>query len=124
MALLSPREIKLSAAAILLLGLIAILITVIVLSGGGEAEREEPRPAERTAPAEGVQDVEYDTFRMLIPEDYKGIFRADWIPYRERHSSWASTQIDPYWIEPRTLVEEELEKETDESVQSFLEELP
>jgi len=121
-ALLSQREIKISVAVILLLALTAVIVTLIVFRrGDDEGGTREPARAPQAAER---QDEAYDSFRLLIPEDYKGVFRPDWIPYRERHSSWASSQIDPYWIEPRTLVEEELEKSTDESVRAFLEELP
>jgi len=107
---------------ILLLALVAVIVTLLVFRTGDE-ERAE-REALREPPTAERESETYDSFSLLIPEDYKGVFQPDWIPFRERHSSWASSQIEPYWIEPRTLVEEELEKSTDESVRAFLEELP
>lgn len=123
MALLSQREIKISAAVILLLALLAVLITLVVfwLQGSPEEETAAPRQTEETVPA---AEEGYESFSLQIPEEYRGIFRPHWIPYRQLNSSWSSAQTEPYWIEPRTLVEEELEKDTDESVRSFLEELP
>jgi hypothetical protein len=131
-ALLSPKEIKLSAAVILLLALIAVLVTLLVMAGGaGEPRRQAGASGEEEALAEGPAagpagpaGEELHTFQPLIPDEFRGVFRSHWVPFRERHARWSAVQTDPYWIDPRQLVEEELEQSTDESVEAFLKELP
>lgn len=127
MAFLTARELKLYLMGVGFLTLIALLVTALImlLGGGGDTRSSEDAEATRvTREAEVFATEDRLVSRMEVPAEYRSLFEADWKPFREIHESWSRAQIAPYWIEPEKIVEQQLKKESDEAVESFLEELP
>ncbi len=132
MAFLTAREIKLYFSIVALVTLVAVFVTVlIILLGGREGRSGDGRRPEQVNTYRSESGIE-DTLstepmlggRMKVPEEFKALFEAEWKPFRHIHDRWTQQQIEAYWIDPEKIIEEELRKESDEAVRSFLEELP
>jgi hypothetical protein len=116
--------------------LIVLFVTVLILLlGGGRDGREAREQDSGQAPVyagDGAGGSETGIFtteeeaasRMKVPDEYKVLFEPEWKPFRPVHDSWSRRQIDQFWIEPERIVEQQLKKESEEAVRSFLEELP
>jgi hypothetical protein len=137
MAFLTTRELKFYLIGVGLLTLIALFVTVlIILIGGGEAQEQGSAESgteitdDGTAGGEpsAVDEIfapgERTVSRMKVPEEYRRLFEPSWKSFRHIHDTWSREQIDRYWIDPREIVEQQVKKESEKAVESFLEELP
>ncbi|MFP4267915.1 MAG: hypothetical protein ACLFQW_07995 [Spirochaetaceae bacterium] len=135
MAFLTKRQLKFYLVGVGLVTLLALLITAVVMLLGGSAGDSEAseRGARDTRPAEtGTSTAEAEIFsaeerimsQMEVPEEYKELFESRWKPFRPVYEKWSPGQIEPFWIDPKIIVEEQLKKESNRAVRDFLEELP
>jgi hypothetical protein len=138
MAFLTTRELKFYLIGVGLLTLIALFVTVLIMligGGGGQTPEDAAESGTEitgagTADGEpsGTEEIfapgERTVSRMKVPEEYRRLFEPSWKPFRRIHDTWSREQIDRYWIDPREIVEQQVKKESEKAVESFLEELP
>ncbi len=132
MAFLTAKELKLYLIGVGLLTLVVLFVTVLIMLMGGRGgeERESAEAGTEISGAEtsGADAIfapeEQAVSRMEVPQEYRRLFEPNWKPFREVHEKWSRDQIQRYWIEPRDIVEQQVKKESEKAVESFLEELP
>lgn len=132
MAFLSKREIKLYLGIVGLVTLLALFVTVLIIMIGRSGEEPSARPDGGAAELPEGGEFQNDIFspqeevvsQMEVPDDYRALFRPEWKEYRQIHGSWSRAQIEAFWVEPEKIVEQQLEKESDKAVETFLKELP
>jgi len=125
MAFLSGRGIRAYLLIVGVLGILAVLGTVVFFllqDGRRGAETEAPGPM-----------PEYDslldpsarvTVDLVVPEEMALLKNPSWRHYRERMDRWSQQQIAPFWSEPEDLIRETLVERTDEEVGNFFKDVP
>lgn len=131
MALLTKRQLKFYLGGVGLVTLLALFITVLIMLLGGRAGGDR-RGTQNASPGGGTSTEEIELFsaedrivqHLEVPEEYKELFVPRWKPFRPVYDRWSPSQIEPFWIDPKKIVEEQLKKESNRAVRGFLEELP
>ncbi|MFO7849431.1 MAG: hypothetical protein R6V67_05690 [Spirochaetia bacterium] len=132
MAFLTARQLKLYLSGVGLVTLLALLVTVLIMLLGGRTDSPDEGARDEGSRGGEASAEEVDIFsseerivsQIEVPEEYKAVFEARWKPFRPVYDSWSKEQIEPFWIDPKKIIEEQLKKESSKAVNSFLEELP
>jgi len=130
MAILTEKELKVYLLALGGLTLAALVITILVmaLKGDGDVSSAGEGPAvQEYVPADATRflNPEVDVLdKVRIPEEYTRLYEKDWKPFRPMYERWTQTMTAPYWIDPQTLVREEMEKQSDREIMQFFEDVP
>lgn len=130
MAFLSAKEAKLYALIVAGAALLALLGTLVFMLLTRNPD-PAPRPAADSVESSAGTELRGETLsseaviqEIRIPDEYKQLHREEWIPFREVHESWSPEQIEQFWKDPSSLVEEVLQAQTDREVEEFFEEIP
>ncbi len=106
MKLFSQRELKLYLLIVGITTLIAVTIALIVV-----LVQRQPSGNEQLLSAERMRaEGEVDTTEIMIPNNFREIWKEKWYPYRETLESWSWEQVEPYWTPPEELLLEYLEE--------------
>ncbi len=130
MAFLSAKEAKLYGlivAGVTMLALIGTLGFMLLNRNPEPTPRQSASRAESPAGAALLGETlqsESLIQELKIPDEYKQLHREKWSPFREVHESWSLEQIEQFWKDPSTLVEEVLQAQSDREVEEFFEEIP
>jgi len=130
MAILSGRELKIYLFIVILVTVLSLVVTIVVMSVRRTDSRgytsPEAEDMELTLDANWYQiEPDSEVFQNIqVPEEYTRLHEKEWKPFRPIHSKWTDIMVMPYWIDPRDLVEEELEKQSDNEIAEFFEGIP
>jgi hypothetical protein len=130
MAFLTAKEAKLYGLVVAGVTLLTLIGTLVFLLLSREPEPvSQPRTgrAESSAGAELLGEIRPAAGlvqKIRVPAEYTQVYREQWYPFRAVHSSWNQAQIERFWQDPRTLVREVLQKQSDREVEEFFEEIP
>ena len=130
MAILTEKELRIYLFAVAGLTLAALVITILVmaLKGDGAVSTAEQRTAvEEYMPGAATRflNPEVDVLdKVRIPEEYTRLYEKNWKAFRPVYERWTQTMTDPYWIDPQTLVREDLEKQSDREIMQFFKDVP
>ena len=130
MAFLTAKEAKLYGLVVAGVTLLALLGTLVFMLFSREPEPDpQPRPGQAESPAGAellgeARPAEGVVQKIQVPAEYTQLYREKWYPFREVHSTWNRAQIEKFWQDPRTLVREVLQKQSDREVEEFFEGIP
>lgn len=130
MAFLTAKEAKIYAIVVAGVTLLALLGTLLFLllsrdpapaAPPNSGRAESPAGAELLGEARTAEGI---VQKIQVPGEYTQLYREQWYPFREVHSSWNRAQIERFWQDPRRLVQEVLQKQSDREVEEFFEGIP
>ena len=130
MAFLNAKEAKLYGLVVGGVTLLALLGTLVFMLFSRNPEpASQPRSSRAASPAGAellgeVRPSDGVVQKIRVPAEYTQLYREQWYPFREVHSSWNRAQIEKFWQDPRTLVREVLQKQSDREVEEFFEGIP
>lgn len=97
MALKIDNQLRLFLLGVLGASLVAVLVTVIVVSTGG---RSTPTPTlPRSDIARGLSSLDLSDFK--IPPSYTEAWKQKWYPSRARQNKWTWEEVQRFWRDPR-----------------------
>lgn len=117
---------RLSAAAILGIGVLAALVTVIAVlitrpapEPGGDAPPPAPPEADigRALPEVGVED-------FVVPNEGERLETWWWQRYRIPGEPWESEQVERFWQDPREPALQYLRIRNDEEIERIFQNVP
>ena len=118
MAWMSERELKIYLAAVGILTLIALIITLIVLLPGYIRYHRSSIQTNLTI------ENKIDMSRFIIPESYMQFREDSWLPFRSDKERWTSAEIEPYWQDPKKLILDYLEKQNENLINDLFKDIP
>ncbi|HUZ16796.1 MAG TPA: hypothetical protein VMV68_00295 [Spirochaetia bacterium] len=109
-----PREIRLFILGALGAAALAVIITVIAMSAGR-------RPQAPVAVENGIQKSlsSLDLSDFQFPNSFIETWRPKWYPSRQQEKKWTWTEVEQFWIDPRTSVIKSLSEENDSKMESL-----
>ena len=118
MPLMSRKETKIYLLVVGFTTLGALLITLIVmLPGYIRYSRSKIQTGHSV-------EKQIDMSRFIIPESYRKLRNEDWIPFRSDKEQWTSSDIEPYWQDPKILILEYLEKQNENLINDIFKDIP
>ncbi|MFP4375061.1 MAG: hypothetical protein ACLFPO_12075 [Spirochaetaceae bacterium] len=117
---------RLAAAAVLGLGVLAALITVLAVlitrpasPSGGEAVPQGPAEADldRPLPEIGMED-------FVVPNEGEQLETWWWRRYRTPGEAWDSEQVERFWRNPREPAQQYLRSRNDEEIMRVFRDVP
>jgi len=130
MAFLTGKELRIYVLIVAILTVIALSVTLVVMTvrNRPRASREQEVELAREQNPPGLKtflDPAEDVLQKIrIPGEYTRLYDKEWRPFRPVHERWTREMTDPYWIDPQELVKEELEKQSDNEIARFFEDVP
>ena len=130
MAFLSAKEAKLYGLIVAGVTMLALIGTLVFMLLNRNPEPASPRTAGTAESPAGAELLgenrrsESLIQQVRIPDEYKQLYREEWSPFREVHERWSLEQIEQFWKDPITLVEEVLQTQSDQEVEEFFKEIP
>lgn len=115
MRLFTTKELRIITVVVAVATIVAVTITVV---------RESPKTRE-SIPTEISTSKKFDLLisDMIIPEDYTEEPSSRWYLSRPPLRKWSEEQIARYWIDPRQIGIEILEKENDRLIEEMFEDV-
>ncbi|MBT3274605.1 MAG: hypothetical protein HN368_15720 [Spirochaetales bacterium] len=118
MKLFTASEFKIILIALGGAAALAVIITLIAGSSG------RPRASEMTAEDAFVQNEIPDITDIIIPEEFTLTGGERWYFFREPVSRWNEEQIRQFWIDPAEIGVNVLERESNQVIDNFVQNLP
>ena len=119
MRLFTPTEIRNIAIGVGAATVIAVLITVVATL---PPSRSTDRPQMQGGEQRLTVDVRVSD--LIIPEEFLEGDDPEWFFYRERQNRWTDEQVARYWVDPRIIGLEVLERRNDEIIEELFEHVP
>lgn len=117
---------RLIAALILALGMLAALVTVIMVL----ATRPDPAPAEpsrgagRVPAGAGPALPEVEVQDLIVPNEGRKIETWSWERYRTPGEPWDPEQVERFWQDPDAAAQEYLQRRNDEEIERIFQKVP
>ena len=119
MRLFTPTELRIIAIAVGVATAVAIVITVAASMPGSRRDQDSPELPTGQGPRVDVRVSD-----LIIPEEFLESDEPDWFYYRERQTRWTDEQVSRYWVDPRIIGLEVLERRNDEIIEEMFEHVP
>lgn len=115
---ISGRELKIYLLVVGIAAFIALFITLIVMLPGYIRYNKSRTQTNLTV------ENRIDMSRFIIPESYMQFREDSWQPFRPDKERWTSSEIEPYWQDPKTLILEYLEKQNEKLIDDLFKDIP
>lgn len=119
MRLFTPSEVKIIAAALGFTTVVAILL--VVLTGLPRDRKGSQEIGSESAFRGGFEVLVSD---MLIPDEFTQSLDPEIVLSRRPLDRWTDELVSRYWIDPRTISLEILEKRNDRMIREMFEGVP
>jgi hypothetical protein len=110
------REMRLVMLFVLGAGLLAVIITIIVVSAARAAYPQTP--ASQSTDVDAFSSLDISDFQF--PDDYTQTWKPTWYASRDQQSHWTWEEVQKYWIDPRTSVIRSLKDQNDKKIDKLL----
>jgi hypothetical protein len=107
------------AIAVLSLGVLAVIVTLLTASG-----RQTPPPSEPGVSIPQISRRQLPDPELLLPNEHERLLSHRFRPFREPRGSWTQDDVDRFWKDPRSLTGDYLLQEGTREVQEILREVP
>lgn len=115
MTLNVSREVRWFILGALAAGIIAVLITVIVVAAGRGGAPASHTP--KVDLANSLSSLDVSDFK--IPKSYNQVWKQKWYPSRKREKRWTWTEVQRFWIDPRKSLLTSISSENDKTMKAL-----